>query len=214
MIHTGLDIYFSNINKCLRTLVSQFYYRPHLFFNEVGFHTYCFSVFYRNPLFTKVFKTQDGKLTNLVHPEYRSVMGKQGGKEHSWYDMVILDPQFIENNSFERVANNNIVISHWTPKDLLAVFEFKFIREHSKHFIKQLEKDYNSLSNAKEAIKKYMIVFSLSRKNQIDYFREMIWDDKLMLIYTTVYFENKKKKIEVSIKPNNFLNLSSGWLKT
>jgi len=39
------------INKSLRTIISQFYY-PHLFFNESGLQCYFYAVFYRNKFFS------------------------------------------------------------------------------------------------------------------------------------------------------------------
>ena len=210
--------YLQEIDKSLRMVVSQFYYRPHLFFNEVNFHNYCFAVFYRRPLFTKLFKTKDGKLTNLIHPEYGSALklDKSGKEGRAWYDMAILSPGFVENNDFNRVTSNyfaQIKKNGYKNDDLLAVVEFKFIKQHLENFKKQIRKDYNSLKNAKEVVKKYMVIFSLLEDGG-DYFGGMDWIQDLRLIYARVYFDkNNKKHFKVIIKPNNFLNLPPSWLK-
>lgn len=208
-----MDRIIQNIHKSLRTVVSQFYYRPHLFFNEIGFHNYCFAVFYRNPVFTKVYKTKDGKDVNILHPEYGSVLRKKG-KERAWYDMVVLNPEFIKNNEYNRVANNNILFIEKTGyknNDVLGCFEFKFIKHRSKGYVAQLKKDYESLKNAVEAVNKYMIVFS-TLKDDLNYFEDMNWNNGIKLIYSRVYFDNNKKQVEIISKPNNLLNLPKNWL--
>lgn len=132
------------------------------------------------------------------------------------YDMVILNPKFIENNEYDRVTNKNIKkIKYSSDDDLLAVFELKLIENKSKTNRKQLEKDYASLTNAKEAKVKFMIVFSRIKEDQAfsDFFNTVEWNDNFKLVYTKVYFDNiNKKHVEVLIKPNNFLNLSEKWL--
>jgi len=207
------------IDKSLQAVVSKFFNRPHLFFNESGFHCYCFAAFYRNPLFRKLFKTRDGKFTNLIHPSYGSTLkfekfGKKEGR--AWYDIAILNPKFIENNDFRRVTGNyfpQIKKCGYKTDDLLAVFEFKFIKCRSESYRKQLRKDYISLKNAKEAIRKYMVVFSLV-DNEMDYFKGMDWIQDLRLIYAKVYFDKENRKhFKVTIKPNNFLSLPLTYLK-
>ncbi len=195
-------------------MVSQFYYRPFLFFNEIGFHTYCYAVFYRNPVFAKLFTTRDGKNTNLIHPEYGSIKTKIGGKGRAWYDLVILNPRFVQDNDLERVANNYGTATSYKPDDLMAVLEFKYLRSSSKEYVRQLQKDYHSLSNAVEALNKYMIVFA-DVKSPFDYFSGMQWDDHTKLVYTVVDFSQiGRKQIKVLIKPDNFLKLPGQWLAT
>ena len=216
-LNVGKEELLKEIDKTLRTVICQFYYYPHLFFNENGLRDYFFAVFYRNKFFStsNLITTKDGKKTNLVHPEYGS-WERVPDKWRAWYDMVILNPEFIKNNEYSRVVNKNIGLNQQfscNNDDLLAVFELKFILSKSNIYKKQLKKDYNSLKNAKEALVKYMVVFS-SIKDDEDFFSEIQFNDNFRLVYVKVYFDNKnKKKIEVLIKPNNFLNLPKYWLK-
>ena len=205
------------IDKTLRTVVSQFYYYPYLFFNENGLRDYFFAVFYRNKLFStsNLITTKDGKKTNLVHPEYGS-WERVPEKWRACYDIVVLNPEFIKNNEYSRIVNKNISLNKlfsYNNDDLLAVFELKFILSKSSSYKKQLTKDYNSLKNAKEALIKYMIVFS-SIKDDEDLFNGIEFNYNFRLVYIKVYFDDKNKKhVEVLIKPNNFLNLPQNWLK-
>ena len=204
------------IDKTLRTVISQFYYYPHLFFNENGLRDYFFAVFYRNKFFStsNLITTEDGKKINLVHPEYGS-WERVPDKWRAWYDMVILNPKFIKNNEYLRVVNKSISLNKrfsYKNDDLLAVFELKLIQIKSNIYKKQLKKDYNSLKNAKEALIRYMVVFS-SIKDDEDFFNDIEWNNNFRLVYIKVYFDNKNKKhVEVLIKPNNFLDLPESWL--
>lgn len=203
------------INKTLKTLVSQFYYRPHIFFKESEFQHYFYSVFYKN-LGAQLFTTKDGKQVNLVHPEYEGAR-KIPGKWRPCYDMVILNPKFIERNLYERVTSKDISkINDIEKDDLLAIFELKFIPKNTTAFVKQLEKDYVSISNAREGLHRYMVVFSLVQddKDVLEFLSKKEWDERVHLVYTKVSFDKKnKKRVEVLIKPDNFLNLPSKWLK-
>ena len=139
------------IDKTLRTAVSQFYYYPYLFFNENGFRDYLFAVFYRNKFFStsNLITTKDDKKTNLVHSEYGS-WERVPEKWRAWYDMVILNPEFIKHNEYSRVVNKNIALKKkypYEPEDLLAVIELKYILSKSYIYKKQLKKDYNSVKN-------------------------------------------------------------------
>ena len=205
------------VNKTIRTAISQFYYQPHLFFNERGIQDYLFAVFYRNKFFSSsnLTLTKDGKKVNLVHSEYQSAE-RIPEKWRACYDMVILNPEFIKKYDYSRVTNklmSDYTKCQYQKGDLLAVFELKLIQQKNKTYFKQLEKDYNSLMNAKESLLKYMIVFS-SIKDDLDFLRDKEWTDELRLIYIKVYFDKKNKKcVEILIKPNNFLNLPSNWIR-
>ena len=73
--------------------------------------------------------------------------------------------------------------------------------------------EFLCLKNAKEALIKYMIIFSSIKDNE-DILNEIEFNDNFRLVYVKVYFNNKNKKnVDVLIKPNNFLNLPSNWLK-
>ena len=105
----------SLILKTLRTIINQFHRKPDNFFNEHDFHHYCYYSFYRQKEFSKLYKTYDGKRTNILHSEYPTL--KRYKREEpkidpkrvrARYDMAILNPDFIVNNKFEKVRCRDI----------------------------------------------------------------------------------------------------------
>lgn len=204
------------VNKCLKTIVSQFYYNPFLFFNESEQQSYFYSVFYRNKHFSgsNRFPTKDGKKTNLLRLGYGSALGRNVIGENYCYDTAILNPQFILDNNFNRILSKETkYVKSFHKDDLLAIFELKDIRRSAMR--EAIKKDHRSLKNAKEAKWKYLIVFDSSEKDR-EIFKGMNFNDinNFRLIHIRVYFDkNNKKKVEVDIRPNNFLNLPTKWLK-
>lgn len=210
------DNIIKQIDKSLRTVISQFYYYPRLFFNESGLQHYFYAVFYRNKFFsaTNLIRTKDGKRTNLIHPEYGSAKNIPG-KWRACYDMVILNPGFISDNDYDRITSKSIgKINEIKTDDLLAIFELKLIQHKTVGYTKQLKKDLESLKYANEAKFKYLIIFDCLEEERWP-FIEVNFDDieNLRLVHIKVYFDKRnRKKIKILIKPNNFLNLPQSWI--
>ncbi len=212
------DTILNEIYKTLGTVIRQFYYNSHLFFNESGFQHYFFAVFYRNKYFSTSNrrKTSDGKRTNLLHTEYMSVK-KTAKKDRASYDIVILNPSFIERSDYARVRNK--LLKHTESKpcekdDLLAVFELKFADIETKSAIekciKGVEHDYKKLREGPEILVRFIIVFSLIKDDNklVDFLKNLSWNDGLRLIYVKVHSDNKgRNHADVLIKPDNFINL-------
>ena len=178
-------------------MINQFYRKPFNFFNEHDFHQYCYHVFYSKKQFSKQFTTLDGKKTNLLHPEYptikrfkrKEIILDEAGRR-AWYDMVILNPNFIKNNTLKTVSNKDYRFASGKPGDLIAAMEFKFITKHGKKFQNEINFDFFKLSNAQVANLKYMLVFSNTIGDEIDYFKSIPKKKDIKIIYTKVYEEN------------------------
>lgn len=191
--------------KTVKTIVTQFRRKPDIFFNEHDFHHYCYHSFYRQKEFSKLYETRDGRMTNILHPEYPTLK-KFSRKElkvdpkgvRARYDMAILNPDFIVNNEFEKVRCRDVskfkAIDYQT-KNLIAAMEFKFIIKHGDQFKREILYDHIKLQNADEADLKYMLVFTNTIDRKIDYFKDqgLHRDKNIKKIYVAVYFEKGKK---------------------
>jgi len=191
--------------KTVKTIVHQFHRKPDIFFNEHDFHHYCYHSFYRQKEFSRLYKTRDGRRTNILHPEYPT-LERFSRKEpkvdpkgvRARYDMAILNPDFIVNNEFEKVRCREI--SKFEPEDsrsknLIAALEFKYIIQHGTQFKHEILYDHLKLKTAYEADLKCMLVFTNTVDREIDYFKELSLhrDKEIKKIYVAVYLENGKK---------------------
>jgi len=192
------------INSTIRTIVNQFYRKPDLFFNEHDFHHYCYHSFYRQKEFSKLYTTRDGKRTNILHPEYptlkrfiRKVPKVDEKGLRARYDIAILNPEFIENNDFDKVRCRDIfrfdIPEDYIANNLIAALEFKFIIRHGPKFYHEIHYDHLKLSQAEEAESKYMLVFTNTIKDKIDYFKGIKLDRDIRIIFVAVYDEDGKK---------------------
>ena len=199
-----MEQYKDLIEKTIKTIINQFHRKPYNFFNEHEFHQYCYHIFYSKKQFSKQFKTLDGRKTNILHPEYptvnrfiRKAIKIDPKGKRARYDMAILNPQFIENNKLQTIVNRNIEFTSGKKGDLIAAIEFKFITKHSKSFQHEIDYDHFKLSNAKEASLKYMLVFSNTVEDEIDYFKSVAKKGGVNIVYVVVYGEDRKIRVEV-----------------
>jgi hypothetical protein len=125
--------------------------------------------------------------------------------------MAILNPDFIENNPFEKVRCRDI--SKFKPieqrtKNLAAALEFKFIIRHGDHFKHEILYDHLKLKNAKEADFKCMLVFTNTIDREINYFKdlELDKDKEIKKIYVAVYTEKGKKIKRIKQYPESWLD--------
>ncbi len=207
-------MYQKLIEQTIKTVVNQFHRKPFIFFNEHGFHQYCYHIFYGKKEFSKLFETEDGKKTNLMHPEYptikrfvrKSIKLFDKGTRAS-YDMVILNPDFIKRNKLVTVVNRNIAEADHSDDNLIAAMEFKFITTKSKNFIHELKWDFFKLKKAREVQLKYMLVFSTTKENE----KEIIslirsFDSSVKVVYARIDKDDSKKRLVVVQNPDGWLN--------
>ena len=196
------------IHDSIKTIINQFHRKPDNFFNEHDFHQYFYHAFYKQKEFSMQYDTKDGKKTIVLHPEYPTLerfrrkppMVDENGKR-ARYDMAILNPEFIKQNEFEVVRCRDI--SKIKPdkksisKNLIAAIEFKFIIDHNKKYIQEIQFDNLKLANAFEAEEKYLLIFTNIKENEkeLNYFKKLKKDKDIKIYYLAVFNENGKKII-------------------
>lgn len=131
-----------NLDKCLEKHINAFKEDPFCFFTEAEAVS-AISSSLRKQLPQKV-KTADGHRIVLVHQEYRSFFKLQNGKRQGHYDIVVLNPQFVETQNIKSLAKSRIV-KQFADRPFLCVIEVKlFYQSISKQrafsIIQDLEK--------------------------------------------------------------------------
>ena len=215
------NLYKSLIEDTIKTIINQFHRKPHNFFNEHEFHQYCYHVFYGKKEFSRQYATFDRKKTNILHPEYptlkrfsrKKLKVNQGVRAR--YDMAILNPKFIENNSFKKVQCRDIKLfkdpKDFKSKNLIVALEFKFIIRHSAQYEHEIKYDHFKLSNAGEVELKYMLVFTNAvegkKKEGENYFKSLKGDKGVKIIYVAVIGDGDKRKIMIKQYPDKWLDI-------
>ncbi len=191
------------VEDCLRATAQKFFETPGMFFNEHEFHGYCFHRFYRQPQFTKTYPTSDGVKTILLHPEYptierfcRKTVSLDPKGRRARYDLAILNPDFVQANTFKTVANRDIKACSGATGSLIAAVEFKYITKHGSHFQHEIAFDMFKLRCAREADRKYFVVFATTRERESDYFAKVNQANDLTIIYLAVHERNGRKLAE------------------
>ncbi len=198
------------IHSTIRTIVNQFKRKQDNFFNEHDFHQYCYHIFYGKKQFSKQYRTLDGKKTNIVHPEYptlkrfrRKPIGRVDDRGvRARYDMVVLNPEFIERNDFETVRDRDIrkVKAGGEIRNIIAALEFKYIIRHSLHYLNEIMFDHLKLENDDEVEQKYMLVFTNTQERKIDYFEEFVLGKGIKALYIAPW-KSGSKRLEVKEYP-------------
>ncbi len=207
--------YESKIAETIRTVINQFHRKPHNFFNEHEFHNYCYHVFYSKKEFSRQYVTSDGKRTSILHPEYptlkrfrKKTISVNPKGDRARYDMAILNPDFIEQNTFEKVRNRDISLftnSDFTSPNLIAAIEFKFIITHGKQSQDGVSFDILKLRMADEALLKYLLVFSNTQRREIDYFHDLDASLGIKLAYVCVDEDSGKKRMAEKLIPKGWI---------
>ncbi len=219
-IEKNRKIYYQMlIHDSIKTIINQFQRKPGNFFNEHDFHHYCHHAFYRKKDFSRQYCTIGGERTNILHPEYPTLRrfrreGPIVGKGvRARYDMAILNPEFIESSSFDKVRCRDIRLfdlpKEYKSKNLLAALEFKFIIRHARQFEHEIKYDYFKLSKAEEVELKYMLVFTnkieRKKKEGENYFKCIKRDKGIKIICVAFSGDGDKKKIRMKQYPYDWL---------
>jgi len=89
----------SLIEGCIKTFVEKFLQMPYIFWSESDAKCYLYHFLILTPALQNRYKTLDGKVTNLIHTEYKS---RSGGR----FDIAIINPKTIEQRPFN---NQNLL---------------------------------------------------------------------------------------------------------
>ena len=150
------------IETIIKKLIKEFQTSPDSFFSECDFQYQLFCLLNANGFNTPT-TTKDGKIITLVYPEYPSVNRIQlsrGKGYRVWYDLAILNPEFIRNSGYQTVLARDERDAKLWGENLLAAFEFKFFPKKRKNDISSVREDCLKLSLCPEIKNKYVLVFS------------------------------------------------------
>ena len=205
-----------NINHCIRILSEKFRKWPYNFFTESDAHSYLYLSFFRygSPALKKLYYSNDQRKTVLIHREYptffryaqkdlsrRYSLGESEGT-CGHYDMVVLNPAFVENHKMQQVISKDNTIRkniRFADNHLLAAIEFKLLHKPlGQHLKDEIKKDFIKLGWALEtgqAKEAYMLIFNRYGKEE-DYQRVLEDHRKerpnIKLIYQESYYSNRK----------------------
>src|SRR5919109_2004603 len=123
----------AQIEVAIRQLSREFLDDPYRYFTEADAVSRCRQLLELNDELGKDYKTKDGHKIMLIHQEYPTsyryegkaplVPTSKGRRGH--YDLVILNPDFIEANNAESITNR--LLKHAAPDQkgsIVAVIEF------------------------------------------------------------------------------------------
>lgn len=149
--------------KIIDRLIQNYQNHPDSYFAECDFQYDFYDLLKSSKEFNLSFDTNSGKSVGIIHPEYPSVKrvklkGNKGGRV--WFDMAILNPDFIKNNSYQTVWARNEKDAKLWGENLLAVFEFKFFPKKLKSDSNSIKKEFSRLSLCPEIKNRYVLVFS------------------------------------------------------
>jgi hypothetical protein len=159
----------------IRKTVNKFREYPSIFFSEMDLHSYLYHCLYSSKLEVK---TKEGITTSCIHKEYptnfrysKETMEDYGLRKigrRGNFDLVVLNPDFIEAFDIKNVVNKDIrdveKRSQNTEKfrdELLIAIEIKYVVNNSKSFVEEVEKDIEKLSIASkyQSFEAYNLVF-------------------------------------------------------
>lgn len=204
-----------NVDKCIGILSEKFRKWPYNFFTESDAHSYLYLSFFRygTPALKKLYQTTDHRKSVLIHREYPTFFRysqkelrlckldeSKGTCGH--YDMVVLNPDFINNHGIQQVISKDNKIRqkvNFSDNHLLAAVEFKLLHKPlTENLRDEIKKDFIKLGWAletKQARDAYMLIFNRygEEKNYWQTLEELQMEHQnIKLIYQESYYRDKK----------------------
>jgi len=205
-----------NIDKCIRILSEKFRKWPYNFFTESDAHSYLYLSFFRygSPALKSLYQSKDHKRSVLIHREYPTFFrytqkdlsrryelgGSEGTCGH--YDMVVLNPDFINNHEIQQVISKDNKIRqkvNFNDNHLLTAIEFKLLHKPlTENLRSEIKKDFIKLSWAletKQARDAYMLIFNRygKEKKYWETLEELQREHQgIKLIYQESYYKDTK----------------------
>lgn len=124
------------------------------------------SIFYtlkNNKKLNRVVTTKDNisiELVRLEYPSVRRIVLAPGKGYRVWFDIAILNPDFVRENPYETVTARDERKARMWGENILAAIEIKYYQKKAKKLINEVEKDCSKLSQCQEVKNKYVVVFS------------------------------------------------------
>lgn len=149
--------------EAITQLAADFQNNPQKYFAEAELQYEFYCVLKTSKLINKSVRTNDGVTITTVHPEYPSVdrvQLKTGKGYRTWFDVAILNPDFIQSSSYKTVGARNERDAKSGKDNVLAAFEFKYFPVKRTYDLASVESDCIKLSLCKEVKDRYVLVFS------------------------------------------------------
>ena len=149
--------------KIIDSLIQNYQAHPDNYFAECDLQYELYGLLKSSKEFNLSVNTNSGKSVGIIHPEYPSVnrVKLHRGKGYRvWFDIAILNPDFIKSNSYQTVLARDEKDAQMWGENLLAVFEFKFFPKKFKSHINSVKEDCLKLSLCPEIKNRYVLVFS------------------------------------------------------
>lgn len=208
-----------NIDECIRILSEKFRKWPYNFFTESDAHSYLYYSFFRygNRAIKITYPSKNPlERTVLVHREYptffrysQKALEKRYALNEPFgtcghYDMVVLNPSFVENHDIQAVISKDNKIRQtikYGDFHLLAAIEFKLLHKPLGQALKdEIKKDFVKLNWALETRQSrdaYLLIFNRYGMEK-NYWKELAGLESLYprvrLIYQESYYSNKDHK--------------------
>lgn len=151
--------YYAAVNQ----LITDFQNNPQKYFAEAELQYDLYCLLKSSKAINKSVQTIDGITVTTVHPEYPSVNRvqlKSGKGYRTWFDVAVLNPDFIKSNDYKTVWARNEFDSKFELGNILAAFEFKYFPIKRTHDVSSVEQDCLKLSLCGEIKEKYVLTFS------------------------------------------------------
>lgn len=206
----------TDIRRCIRILSEKFRKWPYNFFTESDAHSYLYYSFFRygTPPLKAMYSSRTSKIKPvLIHREYPTFFRYEQKKliryhlhEHvgtvGHYDMVVLNPKFVEGHNIEQVISKDNKIRQtveFEQNHLLAAIEFKLLHKPlGKNLRDEIHKDFVKLSwslETHQAREAFMLIFN-RYGSEPEYIRELEMMEKthpgVKLIYQESYYDDRK----------------------
>lgn len=149
--------------ESITQLAADFQNNPQKYFAEAELQYEFYCVLKSSKLINKSVLTNDGITVTTVHPEYPSVdrvQLKTGKGYRTWFDVAVLNPNFIKSNDYTTVWARNERDAKSGIDNVLAAFEFKYFPIKRTYDLGSVESDCIKLSLCKEVKDRYVLVFS------------------------------------------------------
>lgn len=161
----------SEYDLVIKQLYENYQRSPQAYFSECELQYNIYCIFKSLEQFNKTIITKDAVNIGTIHPEYPSVKRVQlekGKGYRVWFDLAILNPEFIKNSDFKTVwARDERDASLW-GNNILAAFEFKFFPKKQINNVKSVQQDCLKLSLCPEIDSKYVIAFSYYEIDELE----------------------------------------------
>jgi hypothetical protein len=153
----------SEHNEAITRLIAGFQNNPQKYFAEAELQYELYCILKSSKLINKSVLTNDGISVSTVHPEYPSVdrvQLKAGKGYRVWFDLAVLNPDFVRSNDYRTVWARNEHDAKSGTNNVLAAFEFKYFPVKRTHDLRSVEEDCLKLSLCKEIKDRYVLTFS------------------------------------------------------